>query len=406
MKKQKNPPINLRNAFSPTPDMCRDAVLHAVSTYREEKRMKKTYVAILAAALALLLICGTAFAVAHYYSVRDSVADGQTSIQFDEHISPIEQTKESNGFRFTLGDAIFDGSRFAAAMNMSASDEAQTLYIYPTLEAWIGGNKLDIDFIGVNDHYPFGFLYPSLDPQYPMADQFAFNADVYGQVDGDIQWKISMNIYRPVWEIVAQPLDDQSEQLSRSAFLNEQIVVYAGHTLGIYHDAVFSPDPAWRDHIRAYLDMPFPEAMEKMGAIDLIDTVTFEFTTESSVVDLLSAGQIFHFDEYDVEVVSLTQSFMQIDYELKVTFREEQGHEIDLETVFDLFDQNSQELKWRRSGTVLSDDKLSARVYGSVERISDEPLTSIIFRPSSKFTSPGYYEANADRLTFTVDLAK
>lgn len=403
MKQQKKVPINLRDAFSPTPDMCRGAVLHAVSTYREEKRMKKTSVIILVAAIALILACGTAVALVSYFSVRDSIADGQTIASFDEHITSIGEAKQSNGFQFTLTDAVFDGSRFAAAMNISAAEDAQTLYLFPTLEAWSGDEKLDIDFRGVNDRYPLGFLYPSLDPKYPMADQLAFNADVYSQVSGDIQWKLGVNIYRPLWKIVDQSPDDQSEQLSRSAFLNEQIVVYAGHTLDNYQYAVFTSPPEWVDHIRPYLDMSFPEAMEKMGAVELVDTVEFDFTLSSPVVDLLPSGQVFSFDEYDVEITSLTQSFMQIDYELKITFPEKQTHEIDLETVFDLLDQNGQELKWRRSASDLLEDKRTVRVYGSVERISDEPLTSITFRPSKKFTSPGYFEKNAERLSFTVE---
>ena len=140
MKKQNIPPINLRDAFSPTPDMCRDAVLHAVSAYREERRMKKTYVTILAAALALLLIGGAAFALVNYYSVRDYIAEGTPSQQFEENITAVEQTKSSHVLTFTLGDAVFDGSRLAAAMNFEADDSAKTLFVYqlhrPGLTPW------------------------------------------------------------------------------------------------------------------------------------------------------------------------------------------------------------------------------------------------------------------------------
>lgn len=35
--------INLREAFPETPEMCREAVLQAVSSYREEEKMKRSY---------------------------------------------------------------------------------------------------------------------------------------------------------------------------------------------------------------------------------------------------------------------------------------------------------------------------------------------------------------------------
>lgn len=58
---------------------------------------------LLAAALIVMLLCGTAFAIVNYYSVRDYVADGQPSAAFERSIVPLEKMDVSGGLSFTLG---------------------------------------------------------------------------------------------------------------------------------------------------------------------------------------------------------------------------------------------------------------------------------------------------------------
>lgn len=416
MKKQNTPPINLRDAFSPTPDMCRDAVLHAVSTYREERRMKKTYVTILAAALALLLIGGAAFALVNYYSVRDYIAEGTPSQQFEENITAVEQTKSSHGLAFTLGDAVFDGSRLAAAMNFEADDSAKTLFIYPVLEAWQGDQILD-SFATFNGSAE-GSLFPYLTEGAPRTRELGISAEIYDELSvGDVQWKLSVYLYDILWpiEVIEQSADGDwrapEEEVFREYFLNQKLLS-GGQSLSFMESAIRTKDPKWLERSPICANgNSFPEMMVNAGAFALADTITFDFTTAQPEAIELAKGQVFHFDEYDVEVKSITQTFMQVDYELELRYHEHPGeienrkvYEMSLENAFTMFDQDGNELKWLAGGSDLEDDLVTVHVTASFQRISDEPLTSLTFRLNDHFVSDEYYEANADRLIFTVDI--
>ena len=416
MKKQNIPPINLRDAYSPTPDMCRDAVLHAVSTYREERRMKKTYVAILAAALALLLVGGAAFALVSYYSVRDYIADGNPSQQFEENITAVEQAQTSHGLSFTLGDAVFDGSRLAAAMNYEADDSAKTMFIWPVLEAWQGDQLLDT-FATFNGDVE-GLLFPYLIEGAQRTHELGISAELYDELAaGGVQWKLSVYLYDILWpiEVIEQSADGDwrapEEEVFREYFLNQKLLS-SGQSLIFMESAVWAADPKWFERAPVCAaGSSFPEMMVNAGAFALADTIVFDFITAQPEAVELANGQVFHFDEYDVEVKSITQTFMYIDYELVLRYHEHPGeiesrkvYEMSLEDIFTLFDQDGNQLQWLKSGRAMEDDLVTVHEYGSFLRISDEPLTSLTFRLDDRFISNEYYEANADRLTFTVEI--
>lgn len=408
MKKKQE--FDLKKAFPETPDMCRDAVLHAVSTYREERIMKKKFVSILAAALAVILVCSTALALAGYYSVRDYVVDGKGSEAFDENILTVEQTKESNGLTFTLGDVVFDGTRFAAAMNVEAADGmTESLYVYPQLEAWQGDTQLNVDFYGINGGYldSIGFLYPSMDAEHPVNNLWGIDATLWEEAEGEVQWKLSLLLCKVNWPVEEIAWNGESfeerERMLREDFLNGTIRAFYGHNLSQYQSAICNDDLEWVK-ARPY-EGPFHELMMEAGAFTEVDRVVFDVTAQTPEKVQLSKNQVFSFDEYDVEVLSLTSSFMQVDYDLEVRFHEKQESEHELELSFKLLDQNGAEMKWREGGWELSEDGMTAKVHGSWERITDEELTAVTFRLNEKFTMADYYKKNADRLTFTVEVA-
>ena len=119
MKRYVDEPLNLSGAFPKTPEICRLAVLNAVCSYREEKKMKRPFVMAIAVILILALLGGTALALVNYYSVRDAVANGTPSKEFEENIIPIEQHKSAQGITVSLGDAVFDGSTLAATIELA-----------------------------------------------------------------------------------------------------------------------------------------------------------------------------------------------------------------------------------------------------------------------------------------------
>ena len=370
--------IDLRDAIPDTPDMCRAAVLHAASTYREERKMWKPSKIILAAALIAALLCGTAFAVANYYSVRDYLAQGNPSADFEENIIPLEKTVTSNGLSIALGDAVFDGKDLAFTMNMTAAEGMEPVYVYPRLQAFCGGEALYVDFLGTTMFSDLGGFVPH--PDYPLDGVGPQAADAKldaAQVTGDVTWRFTLQLYKPLGDIVvARDWDDENETYEawedylRGLAKEGKIGCLYGSSLMDWLNAVTDSD----------LDSTFSQRMEATGLFELADTVVFEFTTAIPEKKLLVSGVSFPFDGYTVTVDSLTQSFLQLDYALTVNFDEPyQGHEHYLEQFYDLSDQNGVKLRRRTATLELAEDRMSCTVTGSVEYISDEPLTAVTF---------------------------
>lgn len=392
--------IDLRDAIPDTPDMCRAAVLHAASTYREEKAMWRPSKMILAAALIAALLCGTAFAVANYYSVRDYLAQGNPSAEFEENIIPLEKTVTSSGLSFALGDAVFDGKDLAFTMNMTAAEGMAPVYVYPRLQAFCGGEELHVDFLGTTMFSDLGGFVPH--PDYPLDGVGPQAADAKldaAQVAGDVTWRFTLQLYKPLGDIVvARDWDDENETYEawedylRGLAKEGKIGCLYGSSLMDWLNAVTDSD----------LDATFPQRMKDTGLFELADTIVFEFTTAIPEKKLLVSGASFPFDGYNVTIDSLTQSFMQLDYALTVTFDEPYlGHEHYLEQFYDLSDQNGVKLRRRSALLELADDRMSCSVTGSVEYISDEPITAITFTRK-------VYDWPDDQLVpaFTVDMTK
>lgn len=396
--------IDLRAAIPDTPDFCREAVLQAVSTYREEEAMRKPYKMILATALALMLLCGTAFAIVNHYSVRDYVAAGKPSAAFEEAIVPLETTATACGLSFTLGDAVFDGKDLAFTMNMTAEEGASPLYVHPKLRGFCGERELDVDYSGFDMAYNFGFLLPSADPLYAMDADQGVAASLYRDTaEGEVTWQYTLYLYRPLGELVGisdrQPAEesyDAWEDRIRALHNEGKIVCRYGVGISDYLDAV----------VTEYVpDRTFDERLMSTGMFELADTITFEFTTAVPEKVSLTGPASFDFDGYTVTVKSISQSFMQVDYVLEVVYDEPQPHEHYLEQFYALTDQNGSELAWRDTLLELDDDMVTATVTGSVTRISDEPLTAITFTLDHQMTIDQNDTAE-DMPSFTVELTK
>lgn len=402
--------IDLRTAIPDTPDMCREAVLHAASTYREEKAMWKPSKMILAAALAMMLLCGTAFAIVNYYSVRDYVAQGSTSAAFEENIVPLEKTVTSNGLSFTLGDAIFDGKDLAFTMNLTAGEDASPMYVYPRLQGFCGERALDVDYWGFGGAFDFGFLLPGTDPAYALAADQGVNASLYNDTaDGPVTWRYTLALYRPTgelveisdWEPAAESFVAFEEQL-RALHAEGGIGCSYGVDITDYLDAVTS---VRLDETGRAIYTTFDERLLSTGMFELADTITFEFTTDAPEKVSLTAPAAFDFDGYTVTVKAIEQSFLQVDYVLEVVYDEPQPSEHHLEQFYALYDQHGELLPFRTGLMELADDEVTVTVTGSVTRISNEPLTALTFRLDHLMTIDQNDTAE-DMPFFTVDLTK
>lgn len=400
MEKQKD--IDLRAAIPDTPDICRDAVLQAVSTYREEKAMRKPYQMILAAALVLMLLCGTAFAIVNYYSVREFVAQGKTSMAFENHIVPLEKAVTANGLIITLGDAIFDGKDIAFTMNLEAEEGTESLYIFPLLEAFSGDEQLELNNYKAEGFDPdWGFLFPYTDSQLSY-NRFGLTAEVQDSPkDNDVTWRYTLHILQPTGKLVEAPdWDSENESFEQwsqhfhNLYARGEIGVYAGYSVTDYLSALNVGGESWM----------IPDMAVETGMFSKLNTIVFEFTTPVPERTNIIPDETFQFDGYEVLVKSITTGFLQVDYELEIRFDEAyQGHEHDLIFFYRLSDQNGLPLQRRSATLSLADDRMSCKVWGSVERITDEPLSSITFALKHELT-PDPNDTAADMPSFTVNI--
>ena len=396
--------IRLDGAFKETPAMCREAVTKAVSSYKEEERMKRPLMTAIAIAMILILLCGTAFALVNYYSVRDAVAKGTPSRQFERHIIPIESSKTAEGITVSLGDAVFDGSHLDFTVQLSAAADAAPMALIPMLKGSYQGQALGIDYrAGHAVSLTEGFVYPGTDPRYPVPESYTVSAECDDLPGEPVEWQYTVQVLRPKWEIVQAPeyVDwEQYEAAFLAAWQDGKIMLSYGTDVEDYADAIVdSLYPERPDFGESYI----PFTLLDSGAFELVDTLTFEFVTGLPENQKAQGDNIFRFDGYDVEVKEITVSFMRVNYLLELRFAQPQPNEYDLDFFFDLFDQDGNKLEWKSSTLSLQEDHMTAKLWGSVEYISDTPLTAITFKPSDKFNID-FDKALDESLWFTVSL--
>ena len=380
--------LNLDGAFPETPEMCRAAVLRAVGSCREEEKMRRPFMAAIVAAIILVLLGGTALALVSRSSVRDTVANGAPSKQFEENIMALESSQTSNGVTVTLGDAVFDGKELDFTMTLSAEEGADTVLLCPWVEAYRGETKLDIDVSAQQrDDLTFGLLYPAADARSAADDSFTVTAELDGsQPDGAVRWRYTVYVLQPNWEIVAAPERydgwEAWEEAFRQAYRDRKIMAEYGTSVEEYADAV-AESVIGNDHVWEHSFLM--DTMLASGAFDLADTLVFEFSTDPPEYRKIVGEGVFRFDGYDVAVKEISTSFMRVHYTLEIRLDEPFAQEHGLQFYYDLYDQDGNPLPWKSSMISGGGDLRSLIAAGSVTRISDEPLTGLRFRPSEDF---------------------
>ncbi len=382
---------DLHTALPEPPDFCREAVLQATGTYREEKHMRKSCKLILAAAMVIALLCGTAYAVVNYYSVRDYVGKGRTSAAFEENIVPLERTVTAGGLTFTLGDAIFDGEHLAMTMNITVPENAEPLLVVPELTAWRGEEQLDADLTAFALRYPIGgqeygfnqyqegVFVPPLDIsayEDEGVDRMALEACLSCAPEGEVDWRYTIHIFRPAGEFVKVFLiSEESETYNlwmdslRLMHSRGQIAVAAGVCrLDAYVKANAAAE-----------DQPCHRFYEEDPLFEKLDAVTFEFTTPVVELPRLAVGESFAFDRMNVSVRSLTQSVMRVDFELEVLCDSQQLARALIYRNATVCDRDGRELPVQNLTYTMEDDTCLT-VTGYLDRVSDEPLTELTFQ--------------------------
>ena len=367
-------------------------------------KMKRKMPLSVALVAILILTSVTAFAIVNFYSVRDYVANGNPSAAFEEAIVPVEKSVESCGLTMAFGDAVCDGQNLMFAMDITAAEGTEPVYVYPSLSATCDGVPLEVYYGGFDFAYGAGAIIPSLNPNEPLvASNRGFEVELDEPVQsGKIDWTYTLRLYKPTGKLVnvgyEWPEDGREprnwSEYYRSLYENGEIGVFAGNSIGDY---LLALRPDGEEHG----DLTEAERAERSGLFELADTVVFEFTTEVSDGSNLVGETVYAFDGYTVTVKSITTSFMQVNYELEAVYDEPQPSEHDLIQSYVLTDQEGNVMPWRSSTWSLAEDGRTCKVWGSVERITDAPLTEITFTLSNDPT--GNHSAE-DMPSFTIKI--
>lgn len=326
----------LTNAYSPVPQAFHDALLFALSEARAERPGKRRRLSLLAAVLIVALLCGTALALINYYSVRDYQGGGKPSAEFEKHILTLNQTYENDYITLTMGDTVSDGKSIALTMNISSKDESKPVFLYPVLEGYSGGRRLDIEVMGMRGLDQSGFLYPNLLEGDVLDHQYGLDATLFDDAaDEDIQWMFTMRVLTPNWPILNNATElhgDQNDppmeeymQSFRDAYANQHIMVTYGGELVAYEAVLPTPEGMTEEE---WYDLRLPDRLVLSGAFTLADTIECSFTTELPEVVSVS-GQTYTLPNYTVSLKSLSLSFMSLFFELEREYPSAEAAEAD-----------------------------------------------------------------------------
>lgn len=400
--------LDLRSAFPETPEMCRSAVLQAVGTYRKEEAMKKhSYRILLAAAIIFVLLCGAAFAITHYYSVREYVAAGKPSAAFESAIVPVEQSAERCGLRMALGDAVCDGKDLMFTLNIASGADAEPIYVYPELRGVCNGEPVDVIYSGFDFTGGPSALIPGIDPDgQPSSIATGVCAALSEPMQGGkIDWVYTLRLYKPTGRLVADEhrwsftddVPDDGREYYLSLRESGEIPVLGGSWVSGDYLYTFASD--WQE----YISLAEPELIERTGLFERQEAAEFRFSTEIAVEEGIVPEEVFTFDGYSVRVKSLTVSFMQLSYELEVVYDAPQPGEHDLDQFYVLLDGSGSIIPQNDRRFSLLEDDRTCIVRGSAERITDAPLTEVTFRLDHAYTTDPNDTAE-DMPSFTVVL--
>ena len=120
--------MNLRDAIPQTPDMCRNAVLHATSMYKEGQAMRRPYKVILVVAVIVALLCGTVALAASGWNVLSflQLSDDHMSNALVENVSAQAAMKNCS---IQIESVVTDGKFLAFDWTVQNSDVTKPVYI-------------------------------------------------------------------------------------------------------------------------------------------------------------------------------------------------------------------------------------------------------------------------------------
>ncbi len=377
---------DLSKAFPETPDMCRQAVLQAVSTYREENEtMKKRYMTPVLAAILIVLLCATAYAISSF-SLRDTVEN--PSQAFEESLVPVGNTQSSHGLTITVGDALCDGTDMFASVNVDTEEGMAPVLVMTRIEASRDGQPVDVwgglsyaeSGINRGSVRDFYLLYPTIDEAWPVPEKLLYKSFLSEKATGKIQWTLHFDLYTLNWPLVKNEYDglDQSEEVF-AFYANQQIAHSYGNISTEWWEAVLMHNR------KGFVDIE--GVVNESGAFTLADTLSFSFETDVQEPIHIQDDTVHQMDGYTVQVQEMTRSALYLEYTLLFRFDESQlpqGEnsefaEMDLMSKVRFVPEGA---SLENGGKLVpSEDGMTAIYQSKMTYISDEPLPEeITFR--------------------------
>ena len=411
---------DMKHVYTPIPQNFHDAFFAAAHSVKEEQSVMKRKTWILAVALAVALMAGTALALVNHYSVRQYEAGESPSAAFEAHVVELDQAYENDYITLRVGDAVFDGNVLAVAMNLTAKDPAKPVYLCPKLTAVCGDRSLGLDIQGMRGDFMSGFVFPSL-----LEDKFdgnyGFDVALYeDEADGDITWTFKLGVFAPNWPIknapehpIAGSAEDPAYkdymQSFRDAYDRKEILVTWGDSPVEYAWSQPLPKGMTSEEFAA---MPLDEMLLRSGAFTQVDTIECIFTTKlpKDYQKGIGAGLTFPMDAYTVEFGALDISFMRVNYAFDLVFPagiSQEGADALLPIGYNLLDQDGNVLRMSAFSRL---ENVEARADGSlIGRFTGEAAFHLNQPKAVRFVPrmlDGNQEKTDEAHAFTVQMMK
>ncbi len=329
--------FDLDRAFEPTSGSFHKRMECALLKCKEDVPMKRfTLRTVLIAVLILMLLAGTALAIATHYSVKDYKRN--SSEEYQKSITFIDKSYENEFFSLYVTDAVFDGSSISIAMDILPKEGAEPVYLYPMVTAACGGRDLPVDIEGCRGDFFSGFWVP--DKEVELQGKYGVDACIYEEeADGDVQWALTFMVLKPNWELAydqtvlhgdqSDPPMDEYMRRYRDAYAQQKILLADGYSLVEFSSILPAPEGM---AIEEYQLQRLGPQLAQSEAFTLTETIECTWTASvPASYTVTNTGDRLEFDDYTIIMGKITTSFMKVTWAFDVYFKNGTGKEAGLE---------------------------------------------------------------------------
>jgi len=307
-------------------------------TEGEQKVKRKISIGV-ALAMAMLLAMTAIGVAATRFGMLEFNWRQKENEEYVAHILSLDETYENEYVSITVTDAVFDGMQLSIAMEMQPKPGCgDGVYVYPEMTASVNGQPLSVDIEGCRGDFYSGIWLPEKD-QGMMHFAGTYGADyvllkdteesgfVYEPQTDKVQWTLSLDILRPLYEI-KQLEFGLNEEVEYDEYMKLFVEAYESDTILLpfvgspveYVYAVGAPEGMDR---LEWQRMGLPNQMIAMGAFERLERVEIAFTTQNAELIEIAGGEICDLGEYVAELEKLSVSFGRMDYEIHVRKKDE-----------------------------------------------------------------------------------